>query len=128
MQTCSKPRGARGIDPKTFRRRGQLLSCPPTTGPGFVLCATWYVRRAMCYVVCATWYVLRGMCYVLCGMCYVLRCMFSVLRGVFPMLFKVVVVQALLWPVRDDGSLLSATQRKQQRPGIAKKTNTNGTN
>ena len=26
-------RGARGIEPETFRRRGQLLSCPPTTGP-----------------------------------------------------------------------------------------------
>ena len=32
MQLCSKPRGARGIEPETFRRRGQLLSCPPTTG------------------------------------------------------------------------------------------------
>ena len=28
MQLCSKPRGARGIEPETFRRRGQLLSCP----------------------------------------------------------------------------------------------------
>ena len=26
MQLCSKPRGARGIEPETFRRRGQLLS------------------------------------------------------------------------------------------------------
>ena len=33
MQLCSKPRGARGVEPETFRRRGQLLSCPPTTGP-----------------------------------------------------------------------------------------------
>ena len=33
VQLCSKPRGARGIEPKTFRRRGQLLSRPPTTGP-----------------------------------------------------------------------------------------------
>ena len=33
MQLCSKPRGARGIEPETFRRRGQLLSRPPTTGP-----------------------------------------------------------------------------------------------
>ena len=24
--------GARGSKPETFRRRGQLLSCPPTTG------------------------------------------------------------------------------------------------
>ena len=32
VQLCSKPRGAHGIDPKTFRRRGQLLSRPPTTG------------------------------------------------------------------------------------------------
>ena len=32
MQLCSKPRGARGIVPETFRRRGQLLSRPPTTG------------------------------------------------------------------------------------------------
>ena len=31
VQLCSKPRGARGIEPKTFRRRGQLLSCPPTS-------------------------------------------------------------------------------------------------
>ena len=31
VQLCSKPRGARGIE--TFRGRGQLLSCPPTTGP-----------------------------------------------------------------------------------------------
>ena len=30
---CSKPGGARGIEPETFQRRGQLLSCPPTTGP-----------------------------------------------------------------------------------------------
>ena len=34
MQLCSKPRGARGIEPETFRRRGQLLTRPPTTGPG----------------------------------------------------------------------------------------------
>ena len=33
MQLCSKPRGARGIEPETFQRRGQLLSRPPTTGP-----------------------------------------------------------------------------------------------
>ena len=33
MQLCSKPRGARGIEPETFRRRGQRLSRPPTTGP-----------------------------------------------------------------------------------------------
>ena len=32
VQLCSKPRGARGIKPETFRR-GQLLSRPPTTGP-----------------------------------------------------------------------------------------------
>ena len=32
-QLCSKPRGARGIEPETLRRRGQLLSCPQTTGP-----------------------------------------------------------------------------------------------
>ena len=37
---CSKPRGARGIEPETFRRRGQLLSRPPTTGPHVIsLCA-----------------------------------------------------------------------------------------
>ena len=35
MQLCSKPRGARGFEPKTFRCRGQLLSHPPTTGPCF---------------------------------------------------------------------------------------------
>ena len=33
VQLCSKPRSARGIEPETFRTRGQLLSCPPTTGP-----------------------------------------------------------------------------------------------
>ena len=33
MQLCSKPRGACGIEPEIFQRRGQLLSCPPTTGP-----------------------------------------------------------------------------------------------
>ena len=33
-QLGSKPRGARGIEPKTFRRRGQLSSCPPTTVTG----------------------------------------------------------------------------------------------
>ena len=33
MQLCLKPRGARGIVPETFRRRGQHLSCFPTTGP-----------------------------------------------------------------------------------------------
>ena len=32
MQLCSKHQGARGIELETFRRRGQLLSCPPTTG------------------------------------------------------------------------------------------------
>ena len=32
VQLCSKPRGARGIEPETFLRRGQLLSRPPTTG------------------------------------------------------------------------------------------------
>ena len=32
-QLCSKPRGARGIEPETYRRRGQLVSRPPTTGP-----------------------------------------------------------------------------------------------
>ena len=32
MQLCSKPSGARRIEPET-RRRGQLLSRPPTTGP-----------------------------------------------------------------------------------------------
>ena len=32
MQLCSKHRGARRIEPETFRR-GQLLSRPPTTGP-----------------------------------------------------------------------------------------------
>ena len=32
MQLCLQPKGARGIEPETFRRRGQLLSCPPTTG------------------------------------------------------------------------------------------------
>ena len=32
MKLCSKPRGARGIEPKPFRRRGKLLSRPPTTG------------------------------------------------------------------------------------------------
>ena len=37
MHLCLKPRGARGIEPETFRRRGQLLSRPPTTGP-CVLC------------------------------------------------------------------------------------------
>ena len=36
MQLCWKPRGARGIEPETFRRRGQLLSRPPTTGPNRV--------------------------------------------------------------------------------------------
>ena len=33
VQLCSKPRGARGIEPKTFQRGDQLLSRPPTTGP-----------------------------------------------------------------------------------------------
>ena len=33
VHLCSKTRGARGIEPETFRRRGQLLSRPPTTGP-----------------------------------------------------------------------------------------------
>ena len=37
MQLCSKPRGPRGIESETFRKRGQLLSCPPTTGP---MCAS----------------------------------------------------------------------------------------
>ena len=38
MQLCSKPSGARGIEPETFRRRGQLLSRPPTTGPKSHMC------------------------------------------------------------------------------------------
>ena len=33
VQLCSKARGVCGIEPKTFQRRGQLLSRPPTTGP-----------------------------------------------------------------------------------------------
>ena len=36
MQLCSKPRGARGIEPETLRTRGQLFSCPPTAGPNLV--------------------------------------------------------------------------------------------
>ena len=32
VQLCSKPRGARRIEPETFRRRGHLLSYPPTSG------------------------------------------------------------------------------------------------
>ena len=35
MLLCSKPRGARGIEPETFGGRGQLLSRPPTTVPDF---------------------------------------------------------------------------------------------
>ena len=31
VQLCSKPRGARGIEPETFRGRSQLLSGPPPT-------------------------------------------------------------------------------------------------
>ena len=42
MQLCSKPRGARGIEPETFRRRGQLLSRPLTTGPKVL--GAWSVR------------------------------------------------------------------------------------
>ena len=30
---CVRNRGARGIEPETFRRRGQLLSRSPTAGP-----------------------------------------------------------------------------------------------
>ena len=41
-QLCSKPKGARGIEPEPFKRRGQLLSCRPTTGPTCV-------RQSMCY-------------------------------------------------------------------------------
>ena len=33
VQLCLKPMGARGIEPETFRRRGKVSSCPPTTGP-----------------------------------------------------------------------------------------------
>ena len=34
MCNCVRnPGGAREIEPETFRRRGQLLSRPPTTGP-----------------------------------------------------------------------------------------------
>ena len=32
MQLCSKPKGARRMEPDILRRRGQLLSRPPTTG------------------------------------------------------------------------------------------------
>ena len=38
VQLCSKPRGTHGIEPETFRRRGQLLSRPPTTGPKACWC------------------------------------------------------------------------------------------
>ena len=42
MQLCSKPRGARGIEPETLRRRGQLLSRPPTTGlRAYMLMTDW---------------------------------------------------------------------------------------
>ena len=60
MQLCSKPRGARGIEPETFRRGGQLVSRPPTTGPlkGFpsVALATWWLRR------CKSWDHPRPLC------------------------------------------------------------------
>ena len=46
MQLCSKPRGARGIEPETFRRRGQLLSRPPTTGPKILWCVLMMNSRA----------------------------------------------------------------------------------
>ena len=32
VQMCSKPRGARGAEPETFCRRGQLVSCSPANG------------------------------------------------------------------------------------------------
>ena len=38
VRLCSNPWGARGIEPETFRRGGQLLSCPLTTGPKRVSC------------------------------------------------------------------------------------------
>ena len=38
VKLCLKPRGARGIEPETIRRRGQLLSRPPTTGQGVPPC------------------------------------------------------------------------------------------
>ena len=34
MQLCSKPRGARGIEPETFRRRGQLCKAEDVTCSG----------------------------------------------------------------------------------------------
>ena len=67
-QLCSKPRGARGIEPETFGRRGQLLSRPPTTGPRFCEChkpmvegplevepngALWTHHAAECTSTCA---------------------------------------------------------------------------
>ena len=40
MQLCSKPRGARGIEPETFQRRGRLLLRPPTTGCVIISCTS----------------------------------------------------------------------------------------
>ena len=61
---CSKPRGARGIEPETFRRRGQLLSCPPTTGPSvhFQLsnrCAYYIIYSGAC-LLCSVFDKVRG--------------------------------------------------------------------
>ena len=54
MQLCSKLRGASGIEPKTFRRRGQLLSRPPTTGHlWWLACSCGFIcgaRDVKCYL------------------------------------------------------------------------------
>ena len=65
MQLCSKHRGALVIEPETFLRRGQLSSCPPTTGlvncchmhePGtdarIWTCAAWWAARIGAAHIC----------------------------------------------------------------------------
>ena len=79
MQLCSKPRGARAIEPETFRRRGQLLSRPPTTGPNGGLCCAVPARSKQVPCSCPGPYVplapdvaVFGSCHTVpawCGVC-----------------------------------------------------------
>ena len=51
VQLCSKPRGARGIEPETFRRRGQLLRCVGEGGTGLLLFRLFVCMRVCVYVL-----------------------------------------------------------------------------
>ena len=79
MQLCSKPRGARGIEPETFYRRGQLLSRPPTTGP---YCDVWWAAQTGAARICNTvWCICLSSRFSANAGCRVSQCQSRANRG-----------------------------------------------